>query len=101
VRLAALESQQHMAQQLASLQAQQVAMAQQLAAAQASNDSLRAELTAVQVCCRVGRGANIDGGLSMISVTEKAGNTGCLNARVGVCSQLNSIEEKDMSPRCG
>jgi hypothetical protein len=53
--IAALESQQHMAQQLASLQAQQAAMAQQLAAAQASNDSLRAELKAVQVWCYRGR----------------------------------------------
>jgi hypothetical protein len=55
-RIAALESQQHMSAQVASLQAQQAAMAQQLAAAQASNEALRAELAAVQVCW--GRGVN-------------------------------------------
>jgi hypothetical protein len=48
-RVAALESQQHVANQLASLQAQQALMAQQLATALSSNDALRAELAVVQV----------------------------------------------------
>lgn len=47
--LAALQSQQQVAGQMGSLQAQQAIMAQQLAATQASNEALRAELAAVQV----------------------------------------------------
>jgi hypothetical protein len=48
-RVAALESQQHVAGQIAAMQAQQALMAQQLATALSSNDALRAELAVVQV----------------------------------------------------
>lgn len=61
-RVAALESQQKVAQQLAALQAQQAVMAQQLAAAQAANETLRGELVAVQVgggCDRRGAGLSL------------------------------------------